>query len=307
MSDEDQYLALIRDLLVSGVPRNLERTGQGTLAKFGAQCRYQLFSCATGVPILPLFTTKFVSFRNVWTELYFFLKGKTHVNWLRKNKCHIWDGNSSREFLDAHGLAHYPEGQLGPVYGAQWRHFGGTYLGADPETGDSKYAPCEDGIDQLKQVIHQLKHDPESRRHLVVSWNPTDLPKMALPPCHALFQFFVEPDPQGGKPWLSCQMYQRSADMGLGVPYNVASYSILTHLMAHLVGMRAKEFIHVLGDYHIYQSHREGLEQQCLRQPLAFPTVHIRQGLTDLDDLELDDVTISRYDAHPPIKLNMAV
>lgn len=304
--DEEQYLALVRDLLQTGLPRTAERTGVGTVAKFGAQCRYRLFRDKTQAPILPLFTTKHVSFRNVWLELLFFLHAKTHVVWLKEQKCNIWNGHSSREHLDAVGLTDYPEGQLGPVYGAQWRHFGGRYQGSCPITGDSFYDTRFPGLDQLQNVITQLRVAPESRRHLVVAWNPLDLPRMALPPCHVMFQFFAETDEHGQK-WLSCQMYQRSADMGLGVPYNVASYSLLTHIVAHLTGRKAKEFIHVLGDYHVYDNHRAALSEQVTREPFLAPTLTLRSTLTDLDHLQLDDIVLGPYEHHPALPMTMAV
>jgi len=305
-TDELQYLTLLKDLMATGSLRQAERTGVGTLAKFGAQCRYQLHRAKTDAPVLPLFTTKAVSFRQVWAELFFFLQAKSHVVWLQERKCPIWNANASRAYLDSVGLRHYPEGQLGPVYGAQWRHFGGRYLGASPTTGDSLYAPEQPGIDQLQHVIKALRTSPESRRHLVVAWNPTDLPHMALPPCHVLFQFFAETDDEGQR-WLSCQMYQRSADMGLGVPYNVASYALLTHIVAHLTGRRAKEFIHVLGDYHVYLNHIEAIKVQVERQPLPFPTLSLRKELKELDDLHYEDVVLGPYDPHPALKMPMAV
>lgn len=303
---EQAYLDLVKDLIEKGVPRKQERTGVGTISKFGATVRYKLYSEKTDAPILPLFTSKFVSFRNVWTELYFFLTAKSHTKWLNEHKCGIWNPNSTREYLDSVKLTDYPVGQLGPVYGCQWRHFGGTYLGANPETGDSIYDASNPGIDQLKQVIQELKTNPESRRHLVVAWNPVDLPKMALPPCHTLFQFYAETDEHGQK-WLSCQMYQRSADMGLGVPYNVASYSLLTHIIAHLTNMKAKEFIHVMGDYHIYLNHVESLKEQSKRTLYPFPTLSIRKSLTNMDQLTLDDIVLGPYQYHPAIKMDMAV
>lgn len=305
-TDEQQYLNLVADLVATGVPRTAERTNIGTIAKFGATCRYALHNKETGADILPLLTTKYVSFRNVWTELYFFLTAKSHVGWLNEHKCPIWNANSTREYLDSVNLKHYPVGQLGPVYGAQWRHFGGDYTGASPKTGDSIYDKTNPGIDQLKIVIDQLKTNPESRRHLVVAWNPSDIPKMALPPCHVLFQFFAETD-SNNQGWLSCQMYQRSADMGLGVPYNIASYSLLTHIVAKLTDMKAKEFIHVMGDYHVYLNHVEQLQEQCKRTPFRFPSISIRPGIKTLDELVLDDIVLNEYTHHPTIKLDMAV
>jgi len=293
--DEQQYLDLVQRVLTHGSLRDQERTGTGTLAIFGATCRYDLSGMT-----LPLFTTKHVSFKNVLVELIFFLLGKSHTSWLEARGCKIWKGNSSREYLDSVGLQDYPAGQLGPVYGCQWRHFGGEYMGADAKTGDSEYGQYK-GIDQLADVIQQIKSKPQSRRHLVVAWNPEALSEIALPACHCLFQFFVD------GPDLSCLMYQRSADLGLGVPYNVASYSLLTHIVAHLTGLKAKEFIHVMGDCHVYVDHKSALEEQCTRQPKPFPTIRINPQLTDLDALSPDDISLHDYQHHPRLKMKMAV
>jgi thymidylate synthase len=292
---EEEYLDLVREVIEKGVERKNERTGTGTMALFGRTCRYDL----TGGK-LPLFTTKQVSFKNVLVELIFFLRGKSHVSWLRQNHCHIWDGNSSREYLDSVGLNHYPEGTLGPVYGCLWRNFGGDYQGADVDTGDSQYGENK-GIDQLAHVIEQLKTNPESRRHVVVAWNPSVLDKVALPACHTLFQFFVDDDQ------LSCLMYQRSADLGLGVPYNVASYSLLTHIVAHLTGLRAKEFVHVMGDAHVYVNHVPALRQQLERTPLPCPKVTIAAQLQHLDGIEISQVDVKNYKHHGKLSMKMAV
>ena len=294
-SDEQQYLNLVRDVLEHGTERKNERTGTGTLALFGRTCRYDL----TGGK-LPLFTTKKVSFQNVLAELIFFLRGKSHVSWLHQHKCHIWDGNSSREYLDSVGLTHYPEGTLGPVYGCQWRNFGGDYQGADADTGDSRYGENK-GVDQLAEVIEQLKNNPESRRHIVVAWNPTVLTQVALPACHTMFQFFVE-----GR-HLSCLMYQRSADLGLGVPYNVASYSLLTHIIAHLTGLQAKEFVHVMGDVHVYLNHVPILRQQLERKPKTPPYVSLDHQLKRLDDIEMEHVSVKQYHHHGKLCMKMAI
>jgi thymidylate synthase len=226
---EQQYLDLVRDVIETGESSD-DRTGVGTLFKLGATCRYSLLG-----KTLPLFTTKFVSLRNIVLELKFFLRGLTNSKWLEERGCNIWKGNSSRAFLDSQGKQHYEEGELGAIYGKQWRDFG--------------------GIDQLKEVIEAIKKNPESRRLIISAWNPPELGSMVLPPCHVLFQFRVTQ-----KKNLSCIMYQRSADLGLGVPYNVASYSILTHLIAHLTGLEAKEFIHVMADCHVYKNHVDVLK-----------------------------------------------
>lgn len=296
MTDEKGYLELVRRVIHEGEQRDNERTGVGTRALFGATCRYNLRD-----GVLPLFTTKRVSFKNVWLELYFFLTGKSHSYWLEKHGCKIWKGNSSRAFLDKQGLASYPDGQLGPVYGCQWRNFNGDYQGADPVSGESLYG-VDTGVDQLAAVINTIKSNPQSRRLLVVAWNPSQLNQMALPPCHVMFQFFVHNNRE-----LSCQMYQRSADLGLGVPYNVASYALLTHIVAHLTGLKAREFIHVMGDCHVYQNHVSALQTQLARSPTPPPNITISPALVDLDDLQLEHVMLNHYYCQSPIKMKMAV
>lgn len=296
LHDEVQYLNLIRKVVAHGTYRGQERTGMGTLAMFGAMCRYDLSGGK-----LPLFTTKKVSFGNILKELLFFIQGKSHAGYLSAQGCHIWKGNSTREFLDSRGLTQYPVGQLGPVYGCQWRNFGGDYKGADPQTGSSLYEGYE-GVDQLANVVRELQTNPQSRRHIVSAWNPEALGQMALPPCHCLYQFFVD---EGNR--LKCLMYQRSADLGLGVPYNVASYALLTHIVAHLTGLEASEFIHVMGDHHVYLNHLKSLEVQCGRAPFPFPTVKISSALKKLDDVKPDQFRLENYQHHPSIMMKMAV
>jgi len=231
--EEVQYLDLIRNIITNGVHRG-DRTGTGTLSKFGVQMRFSLRNNT-----FPLLTTKKVFWRGVAEELLWFVRGSTNGNLLSDKNIHIWDGNGSREFLDSRGLHHREVGDLGPVYGFQWRHFGAEYVDMHTDyTGQ--------GVDQLIDCINKLKKTPEDRRIIMSAWNPSDLDKMALPPCHMFCQFYVA----NGE--LSCLMYQRSADMGLGVPFNIASYSLLTAMMAQVCGLKCGDFVHSIGDAHVY-------------------------------------------------------
>jgi thymidylate synthase len=210
---------------------------------------------------------------------------------------HIWDGNGSRAFLDSLGFTDRDEGDLGPVYGFQWRHFGAEYHGKDAD-----YAGA--GVDQISQVICKIRDSPHDRRIILSAWNPAAIPLMALPPCHVLAQFYVDTDANT----LSCQMYQRSADMGLGVPFNIASYALLTCLLAHVTGRKPGEFVHVIGDAHVYRNHVDALRTQLARTPRLFPTLRIRA--TDKRDIEaftVDDFEIVDYNPHPKISMEMAV
>ena len=209
---------------------------------------------------------------------------------------HIWDGNGSREFLDSRGLSHREEGDLGPVYGFQWRHFGAKYV-------DMHTDYTAQGVDQLTECIRKIKEQPEDRRIVLSAWNPCDLDLMALPPCHMFCQFYVDT----GKNELSCQMYQRSADMGLGVPFNIASYALLTHLVAHVTGRKAGDFVHVIGDAHVYLNHVDALQEQLTRTPRSFPTLTINPDKRDIDEFCLDDLTINGYHPHKTIQMKMAV
>ena len=279
--EEYQYLDLVRKVLDEGQLK-MDRTNVGTLSCFGATMR---FSLKDGT--LPLLTTKRVFFRGILRELLWFIKGSTDARELSEQGVHIWDGNASREFLDSRGLC-YEEGVLGPVYGYQWRSFGGNY-------------PEMDGIDQIVNLIHLIRNEPNSRRMILCAWNPAQQDQMALPPCHILSQFYVSQ----GK--LSCQMYQRSADIGLGVPFNIASYALLTHMIAHVCGLRAGEFIHVIGDAHIYQNHASSLLSQLDRKPRPFPTIHFKNNRQDIDEFEFDDFELRNYQPHKAIKLDLAV
>ncbi len=299
--EEYQYLNLIRDILARGT-REEGRNGL-TYTLFGNMMR---FSLRDGT--LPLLTTKRVAWRTCLKELLWFVRGETDARILQQQNVHIWDGNSTRAFLDGRGLTEYPEGILGPVYGFQWRHFGGDYVIpsspspspqqlADPSENDIHVDAPENtpattttrqGIDQLKQVIHQLRHERNSRRILMTAWNPVDLDKMALPPCHVLAQFHV----REGK-YLSCALYQRSCDVGLGVPFNIASYSMLTHYLAMHCGLEAEEFVYFMGNTHIYEQHVPALLEQCQRVPEArFPKIVIHPSVQtkDVDAWSVEDL-----------------
>lgn len=286
--EEHQYLDAIRDVIMTGVPRD-DRTGVGTISKFGLTMR---FSLRDGM--LPLLTTKRVFWRGVAEELLWFISGDTSNATLQAKGVHIWDGNASREFLDSRGLHHREVGDLGPVYGFQWRHFGAAY-------SDMHADYAGKGVDQLKAVIETIKKNPADRRIILSAWNPAALPDMALPPCHMFAQFFVE----GGE--LSCQMYQRSGDMGLGIPFNIASYALLTRLIAQVTGLEAGEFIHVIGDAHVYKNHVEPLLLQLEREPKPFPRLRIDPTITDIDAFRFEHFAVEGYECHGPIKMQMAV
>jgi dihydrofolate reductase/thymidylate synthase len=286
--EEMQYLGLVREIIDHGVLRG-DRTGTGTLSKFGVQMR---FSLRQGV--FPLLTTKKVFWRGVAEELLWFVKGCTNAKELSDKGIHIWDGNGSREFLDKNGLGHREEGDLGPVYGFQWRHFGAEYKNMHTDYSGQ-------GVDQLKQCVERIKSTPEDRRIVLTAWNPADLSKMALPPCHMFCQFYVS----NGE--LSCQMYQRSADMGLGVPFNIASYALLTVMMAQVCGLRAGDFVHSIGDAHVYVNHVDALREQLKRSPRPFPRLLINPAVKDIDGFKYDDFTVEGYQPDAAVKMQMAV
>jgi thymidylate synthase len=263
---ERQYLALLQDILDNGVQRG-DRTGTGTLGVFGRQMRFDL---AKGFPLL---TTKKLHRKSIFLELLWFLRGDTNVRWLQERGVSIWD-----EWADE-------AGELGPVYGKQWRSWA---------------APDGRVIDQIAAVIESLKASPHSRRHIVSAWNPAEVEDMALPPCHCLFQFFV------GDGKLSCQLYQRSADVFLGVPFNIASYALLTEMMAKVVGLEPGEFVHTLGDAHLYLNHLDQARLQLTREPLALPTLCIADK-RDMFSFDYEDFTLEGYRAHPSIPAPIAV
>lgn len=270
-SPEQPYLDLLADILANGVQRG-DRTGTGTLGVFGRQMRFDL---QAGFPLL---TTKRLHFRSIAVELLWFLRGETNVRWLQENGCSIWN-----DWADA-------EGELGPVYGKQWRSWA---------------APDGRIIDQIANVIEGLRRNPESRRHVVSAWNPADVEDMALPPCHCLFQFFVAPS-ETGRGRLSCQLYQRSADVFLGVPFNIASYALLTHMVAQVVGLEVGEFVHTLGDAHLYLNHLDQARLQLTRTPLSLPRLALAPK-SELFVFGVGDIALQGYEAHPHIKAAVAV
>jgi len=285
--EEYAYMDLISDILANGKLKG-DRTGTGTISRFGAQMRFSLQES------FPLLTTKRVFWRGVAEELLWFIKGDTNANHLTEKGIKIWAPNGSKEFLTNLGLGHREEGDLGPVYGFQWRHFGAKYVDMHTDyTGQ--------GHDQLAEVINTIKTNPNSRRIIMSAWNPCDLGLMALPPCHTMCQFFV----CDGE--LSCQLYQRSGDMGLGVPFNIASYALLTVMIAHVCDLVPGDFIHTLGDAHVYSNHVEPLKVQLERVPRPFPTLNIKRKITSIDDFTFDDFELVGYKPHAKIAMAMAV
>ena len=262
-----QYQQLLQHILDHGVEKS-DRTGTGTTSVFGYQMRFDLMD---GFPLL---TTKKVHLKSVIHELLWFLKGETNISYLKQHDVKIWDAWADED------------GELGPVYGSQWR----SWLAADGQT-----------IDQIAQVVEQIKTYPDSRRHIVNAWNVGEIDKMKLPPCHMMFQFYVA----NGK--LSCQLYQRSADVFLGVPFNIASYSLLLMMIAQVTGLCPGEFIHTFGDVHIYDNHREQVELQLSRQPRTLPIMRINPEVDSIFEFKFDDFELTDYDPHPRIKAPVAV
>ncbi|GAB1318042.1 Thymidylate synthase [Madurella fahalii] len=326
--EEYQYLDLVREILDQGELRR-DRTGTGTYSIFAP--RPLKFSLnRSGTPILPLLTTKRVFTKAIIAELLWFISGDTSSQTLSSQGVKIWDGNGSREFLDSLGLTSREAGDLGPVYGFQWRHFGATYI-------DAKTDYSGQGVDQLARIIHTLKTNPFDRRLVLSAWNPADLPKMVLPPCHMFAQFYVsypsrrarrradnqppstereqEQDEENGpdhrpQGHLHCQLYQRSCDMGLGVPFNIASYALLTHMVAHVCGLVPGSLTHVMGDAHVYLNHVGALETQLGREPRDFPELEITRRPDDergIDGWIPDDFVIKGYNPHKVIPMEMSV
>lgn len=278
------YLDLLRHVRQHG-ERRADRTGVGTLGIFGAQLRFDL---AAGFPLV---TTKKVHVRSIIQELIWFLSGRTDNQWLNDHQVTIWDEWATAEQCGKFGRQ---AGDLGPIYGHQWRNFGAT------RQSDGTYA--RNGVDQIRRLLDDLKSKPASRRHLVTGWNPAEADQVALPPCHTLFQFHVSGDGR-----LSCQLYQRSADLFLGVPFNIASYALLTHMIAQVSGLRPGHFVHTFGDAHIYLNHVEQVELQLSRATRPLPTLRLNPTVTDLFSFKFEDVTIEGYDPHPGIKAPVAI
>lgn len=288
---ERMYLQIMRNILQKGT-RKEDRTGTGTISLIGQQLRFDLSG-----NVFPLFTTKKMFPRGIIEELLFFIRGDTDNRILQEKNVHIWDGNTSREYLDKIGLAHYPEGTLGAAYGHQWRHWGATY-----ETCETDYTGK--GIDQLAEVVRLLRTDPASRRIIISAWNVSQLAEMALPPCHMMYQFLVVDKT------LNCVMTQRSGDMFLGIPFNVASTALLTILLAKITGMTPGEIVINIADAHVYQNHVEQTVKQLEREPYPFPTIRLAHDPVELEDIEkmvFEDFIIEGYQAHPAIKAPMAV
>lgn len=286
---ENQYLQLIKEILEKG---SLEERRNGkTKSIFGYSMR---FSLKDGE--LPLLTTKKVAWKTCFRELQWFIRGSTNNKELQDQNIHIWDGNSTREFLDSRRLHNNEVNDLGPIYGHQWRHFNAEYKDCHTDYSGK-------GIDQLANVINDLKNPStrSSRRHIISAWNPCQLDEMALPPCHILMQFNVRDNK-----YLSCALMQRSGDVGLGISFNIASYSFLTHIIAKHCGLKADEFIYFLGNAHIYEEHFEPIQEQLKREPFPFPKINILQKHENIEDYTIDDIEwVEKYVSHEPIKMIM--
>jgi len=293
--EEYQYLDLVKKIIDQGFCEK-GRNGN-TISLFGASMRFSLVDGK-----IPILTTKKTAWKTCLKELLWFVRGSTDNRLLQEQGVHIWDGNSSAEFLESRGLS-YPEGELGPIYGYQWRNFNGDYTGGQVGSGIEGVDKVP-GVDQLQSIIDQLKN-PEtrtSRRLIMTAWNPCQLDQMALPPCHILCQFNVHDNDK-----LSCSMYQRSGDIGLGVPFNIASYSFLTHLIAKHCGLVPYEFVYFLGNAHIYDDHLEQMKVQMNRKPYAFPTLEILKTCENIDDYQVSDFVIHNYQSCEKISMNMRV
>ena len=288
--EEQQYIDLIENIFENGT---LESTRNGnTKAIFGNMMR---FSLKDGQ--IPILTTKKTAWKTCLKELLWFIQGHTDNKLLKNQNVHIWDANGSREFLDSRNLTNYEEDELGPIYGFQWRHFNAPYTNSQTDYSNQ-------GIDQLMQAITMLK-DPSqrtSRRIIVSAWNPCQLDEMALPPCHVLFQFHVKQNK-----YLSCSLYQRSGDVGLGVPFNIASYSFLVHIIAKHCDLEPDEFIYFLGNAHIYENHFDALQTQIKREPKPFPKISIKNKHENIDDYTVNDIEfLTEYTYHDSIKMKMS-
>lgn len=290
---EYEYLRVLEKVKTTGEPKP-DRTGKGVLSLFGERMEFDISQR------LPVLTTKKTFYNLIVKELLFFISGKTDTRILENDGVNIWKGNTSKEYLKSVGLDYLP-GDMGPGYGYQWRHWGAPYQGCDvPLEGDTNQ-----GIDQLSNLIEGIRNNPHDRRHILSAWNVSQLKEMALPPCHMFAQFYVSSD----KKWLDCQLYQRSADMFLGVPFNITSYSLLTYMIAHITGLRPRRFVHILGDAHIYNNHIEQVNRQLKRTPRPFPVLSFREAtrLQEIDDFKFDSFIIEGYTSWPAITAEMAI
>ncbi|KAI6165183.1 thymidylate synthase/dCMP hydroxymethylase domain-containing protein [Pisolithus thermaeus] len=303
--EEYQYLNLVRRAIENGESRE-DRTGTGTLSIFApSPLRFSLKDRT-----FPLLTTKKIFMKGIAEELLWFIRGDTDAKALDSKGVRIWNGNGSKEFLEKRGLGHREEGDLGPIYGFQWRHFGAEYV-------DCKTDYTGHGVDQLQDCIRKIVETPTDRRIILSAWNPAAIPQMALPPCHMMCQFYVHVSPDASsKNRLSCLMYQRSADLGLGIPFNIASYALLTHIIAQVTNTEAHELIIQLGDAHVYKDHVEALEKQLERHPKPFPKLRFKKELKSLHDVEQlkysakaaeSDFVVEGYQSHEAIPMKMSV
>lgn len=286
---EKQYLKLVKNIIDYGYPEK-GRNGN-TIALIGEKMKFSLRNNT-----LPLLTTKKMAWKSCLKELLWFISGDTNNETLQKQNVKIWNKNATREFLDSRGLIHLKENDLGPVYGHQWRFYNAKYFNSNTDYSGR-------GIDQLQNVIDGINESKKtgisSRRLILNAWNPIQINDMALPPCHVLSQYFVQDNK------LSCALYQRSGDVGLGIPFNIASYAFLTQLLAKHCGLEAKELIHFVGNAHIYDNHIESLRKQILRDPLEFPCLEIKEKKTNIDDYVFEDFKVSNYKYHDTLKMDM--
>lgn len=303
---EQKYLDLMREIMEHGHFKDTERTGVGVWSLFGRSLRFDLKNGC-----LPMMTTKKTFFKGIAKELLWFLGGEcTHTESLVQDNVHIWDLNSTRDYLDSRGLSEYVEGELGPVYGYQWRHWGQPYSPraklqrtTGPNNNNQK------GIDQIQRIIDTIRTNPNDRRMILSAWNVSDLDQMALPPCHMMAQFYVRESKEHNKKYLSCAMYQRSADMFLGVPFNITSYALLTHMIAHVTDCEPDELIMMFGDAHVYANHAEQVKTQLERYHSCkpFPTLKITKDTNNIDNIEYSNLVVENYVSHDTIKAPMAV
>src|SRR3989344_2321719 len=313
---EKSYLELLNKIILNGDKTN-NRTGIDTLSLFSENLRFDLYEKNNQESIrmiVPLLTTKHVSFRLIYEELLWFLRGDNTIDYLKEKNIHIWDANTSREFLDKCNLKNYREGEIGPGYGSNWRHFGAKYV-CENDKKVYMLGIANKEIDQIEYIINNIKKNPFDRRHVLTAWNPTQLDEVALPACHLMSIFKVSPDVLGNPKWLSCKLVMRSADVFLGVPFNIVSYSILTHMIANITGLVAKELAVVMVDAHLYTNHIEQAKLQSYRQILGFPYIvfseeikkKINNSTIKIDDFVSDSIILTNYYSHNLIQADMAI